>query len=122
MARASRPANLTAAWGRRMVSFEQVEAAASQDREPIASLLAAGSTIIEANGESDANVCSYGEAYRRAARGGAYVVTVADFPQPSLYVSLDMQWLLEPACLVGITRPGLHAMSALTFRGSLPVS
>ena len=72
-----------------MVNFEQVEAAASQAREPVATLLAAGSTAVEANGDSDANVCSYAEAYRKAARGGAYVVIVADFPQPSLYVSLS---------------------------------
>ena len=43
---------------------------------------------MQVNGDSDANQCSYGETSRAAKRGGPYIATVADFPQPSLYVSL----------------------------------
>lgn len=35
-----------------------------------------------------ANQCSFGETYRKAKRGGQYIATVADIPQPSIYVSL----------------------------------
>jgi hypothetical protein len=36
--------------------------------------------------DSDANQCAFGEMDRAALRGGPWIATVADFPQPSLYV------------------------------------
>lgn len=35
---------------------------------------------------STANQCAYGQTYRSSKRGGKYVATVADCPQPSIYV------------------------------------
>ena len=51
-------------------------------------LISAGATAPQASLESGANQCSYStENYRAIKRGGAYVATIADLPQPSLYVS-----------------------------------
>ncbi len=35
---------------------------------------------------SAANQCAYGPTYRSSKRGGQYIATVADCPQPSIYV------------------------------------
>ena len=43
--------------------------------------------LLQVNGDSDANACSYGETSRSAIRGGPWIATVADFPQSALYVS-----------------------------------
>ena len=40
----------------------------------------------QVNTDSGANQCSFGEADRKAKRGGSYVAVVADLPSPSLYV------------------------------------
>lgn len=51
------------------------------------SLVSAGATAPQASLETGANQCSFStENYRAIKRGGAYVATIADLPQPSLYV------------------------------------
>lgn len=67
------------------------------------SLISAGATAPEASLETGANQCSFStENYRAIKRGGAYVATVADLPQPSLYVSSSASWisLLQRLCCV----------------------
>ena len=49
--------------------------------------------LLQINGDSDANACSYGETSRSAIRGGPWIATVADFPQSALYVSI-----MQTAC------------------------
>ena len=71
----------------RVVDFDTVEVSAEQDRSITAELLPAGAVYIAPSEDTDANQCSYGEAYRRAYRGGAFVAITASFPQPSIYVS-----------------------------------
>lgn len=72
------------------MDFTLVEESAEQDEAITADLLPAGSVYIAPNNDTDANQCSYGETYRRAYRGGAFVAITADFPQPSIYVSLRL--------------------------------
>ena len=70
----------------RYINYELVLSDASANVEPVTSLASAGASAPSQNEDSEANACSYGEAYRIAARGGPYVATTADYPQPSLYV------------------------------------
>lgn len=70
----------------RLVDFAQVEESAGDDRSLQATLIPAGAVNLPLNEDTDANQCSYGEAYRRAFRGGAYVGITASYPQSSIYV------------------------------------
>lgn len=61
-------------------------------RNTSTTLLPAGANLPAVNRATGANQCSFSTGtYRTARRGGAFVGTVADFPQPSIYVSLPPQ-------------------------------
>ncbi|KAK9792762.1 hypothetical protein WJX73_009655 [Symbiochloris irregularis] len=68
-----------------LVDFAQVEVSAEEDRTLQATLVPAGAVNLPLNEDTDANQCSYGEAYRRAYRGGPYVGITANYPQSSIY-------------------------------------
>ena len=72
--------------GCRVLVYQTVTMDEATNTEPTATLQPAGATAPQQSQDSDANACSYGETYRAAVRGGAYVATPADYPQPSLYV------------------------------------
>ncbi|KAK9807813.1 hypothetical protein WJX72_010109 [[Myrmecia] bisecta] len=70
-----------------VTSLSAAEKAAAAGTDAVASLLSAGSQATPVNAGFTANACAYnGEGNRAADRGGPYIVTVADFPQPSIYV------------------------------------
>ncbi len=45
------------------------------------------------NGDTGANECSFASPGRQAIRGGNWVAVVAEFPAPSLYVSIWTCWM-----------------------------
>ena len=50
-------------------------------------LLPAGAILPSANQATGANQCAFStENHRQTKRGGSFVATVADLPQPSIYV------------------------------------
>jgi len=54
---------------------------------------------------STANECSFASVSRAAKKGGGYVVTIADLPQPSLYVSSPpppLSFLWHTCIVVGL--------------------
>lgn len=50
-------------------------------------LIPAGAVLPQRSQASTADECSFASVSRAAKRGGSFVVTIADLPQPSLYVS-----------------------------------
>ena len=71
---------------RRYVNLTAVEAAAAAGTDAEAALIPAGAVEPTKNTDTGANACSFGEANRKAKRGGRWVATVADLPSPALYV------------------------------------
>ncbi|CAL5229447.1 g12772 [Coccomyxa viridis] len=72
--------------GLAFVSLATLQGNASANTDAQTTLISAGAVAQTVNGDSDANQCSYGESSRAAKRGGPWIATVADFPQPSLYI------------------------------------
>ncbi|KAK9805271.1 hypothetical protein WJX72_010183 [[Myrmecia] bisecta] len=69
----------------------------------------AGSTATVPNAATTANACSYSsEGNRDADRGGPYIATIADFPQPSVYI-------------VDATATGGPAVARLEFVENVPL-
>ncbi|KAK9828955.1 hypothetical protein WJX72_003024 [[Myrmecia] bisecta] len=70
-----------------LTSFTQVADAAKKGSIAVTKLIPAGSTATVPNAAATANACSYSsEGNRDADRGGPYIATIADFPQPSIYI------------------------------------
>ncbi|KAK9902882.1 hypothetical protein WJX75_009728 [Coccomyxa subellipsoidea] len=72
--------------GLRVVNLTAVEQDAAMGTDAVAQLIPAGAVSQTPDMDTGANQCSYGETDRKAKRGGQWVATVADYPQPSLYV------------------------------------
>lgn len=70
----------------RVVNLTAVEQDAAMGTDAVAQLIPAGAVSQTPDMDTGANQCSYGETDRKAKRGGQWVATVADYPQPSLYV------------------------------------
>lgn len=68
------------------------------------------------------NQCAYGETYRSSKRGGKYIATIADCPQPSIYVCDTCDVLLEcchyPAQIVDASK---QALAGFVETGDNPV-
>lgn len=99
----------------RVISYATVEADERANVEPTASLVSAGAIAPQQDLSTDANACSYGETYRLAVRGGAYIATPADYPQPSLYVSSITCTLLMPEAASSCGR--LQALACIVHAG-----
>jgi hypothetical protein len=72
--------------GFRYANIGSLETEAQRGMEEQTMFLPAGAVSPVIGASSTANQCSFGETYRKAKRGGAYVATVATIPQPSIYV------------------------------------
>jgi hypothetical protein len=71
----------------RFADFAEVVEAEASSLTLEAELISAGA-VAQGPGYGTGNECAYGRTYRVARRGGDYIATHADYPEPSVYVSV----------------------------------